>query len=119
VFVDGDQIDYRLREISENLHRAELTAQERAEQIAEWTELVEQKAKVGQLVQPGGKQPTEKGISKAARELGLDRDQVRRARKIASITPEAKEAAEITIPQDPMDFGQRHSRGRLTPHPAV
>lgn len=93
--------------------------QERSDQIREWADLVEQKAKVGQLVHPGGKQPTEKGISKAARELGIGRKEVERAVKIASITPEAKEAAEITIPQDPMDFGQRRSRGRLTPHPTA
>jgi len=33
----------------ENLHRAKLTVEERSDQIAEWAELIKQKAKVGQL----------------------------------------------------------------------
>lgn len=41
IFVTGDEIDLRLREIAENLHRAELTVQERSEQIAEWVRLTE------------------------------------------------------------------------------
>lgn len=94
VFVSGDKIDIRLREISENLHRAELTVQERSDQVAEWTELVAQKVKVFQLGPPsGGKQPTEKGIRKTARSLGLSKQKVDRAKKIAGITPEAKAAA--------------------------
>lgn len=93
--VDGDKIDLRLREISENLHRAELTVQERSEQIAEWADLCEQKAKVSQLVTPlGGHQPKESGVRKAAKELGLGAMDVSRAKQIASITPEAKAAAE-------------------------
>ncbi len=98
--VDGDKIDLRLREISENLHRSELTVQERSDQIAEWAELVEQKDQFAQLAQIESKRAdgrghrTEGGNSKAARDLGLDRDQVRRAKQIASITPEAKAAAE-------------------------
>lgn len=93
VFVTGDEIDRRLREISENLHRAELTVQERSSQIAEWAELIEQKAKVRQVGAPGGDQPNEKGQRKTARELNITEQQVRRAKQIASITPEAKEAA--------------------------
>ncbi|MDI9850053.1 hypothetical protein QM467_18620 [Rhodoblastus sp. 17X3] len=57
---------------------------ERDEQIAEWARLAE---KVAQPL--GGKQPAEKGISKAARDLGLDRDDARRAVKVDSLTPEA------------------------------
>jgi hypothetical protein len=41
IVLDGDEVDGRLVEIAENLHRAELTAQERAEQIAEWVRLME------------------------------------------------------------------------------
>ena len=33
------------------------------------------------------------GVREAARQLGLDRDDVRRAIKVASITPEAQQAA--------------------------
>ena len=97
VFIDGDAIDLELREIAENLHRADLTVQERADQVARWVELIEQKdrlvkpAQVAQ-VSVGGRGKTG-GDSKAARDLGLDRDEVRRAKKISSIAMEAKEAA--------------------------
>jgi len=45
-----------MREITENLHRSELTALERSEQIEEWRVLCEQEAKVLQLgtPSPGG-----------------------------------------------------------------
>lgn len=94
VFVTGDEIDRRLREISENLHRAELTVQERSEQVAEWTDLIDQKNKLVQVgpVSKGGR-GKEGGERKAARELNLTRQDVRRARQIASIAPEAKQAA--------------------------
>lgn len=81
-------------EISENLHRAELTVLQRSEQVARWVELA---AKVAQLGQPpGGKQPKESGIAKAARELNTPRQEVQRAKKIASLSPEAKDAAQET-----------------------
>ena len=41
---DGDnEIDAQIWEIAENLHRAELTKAERADQVAEWIRLVEEK----------------------------------------------------------------------------
>jgi len=82
----------RLWEIAENLHRAELTVQERSDLIAEWVELVKQN-KAAQLAPPGGKQQREEGIRAASRELGLKRREVQRAVKIAGITPEAKRIA--------------------------
>jgi len=87
-----DEREARLWEIAENLHRAELTAQERADHIAEWVRLTE--AKVAQLAPPaGGLQPKEQGIRKATREIGIDRTEAQRAIKIAAIAPEAKQAA--------------------------
>jgi hypothetical protein len=51
-------------------------------------------AKVGQVDPPsGGAQPAEKGVRKVARELNLGRKDVKRAVKVASISPEAKQAA--------------------------
>lgn len=85
-------VQARLWEIAENLHRAELTVQERADHIAEWVRLTAEK--VSQLGTPsGGKQPREQGVRKAAEDLGLAKSDVHRAVKIASITDEAKEAA--------------------------
>jgi len=55
--------------------------------------LTEEKRRVSQVATPGGKQPNDEGIRAASRELGLDKDAVHRATKIASISEEAKEAA--------------------------
>lgn len=72
-------------------HRAELTALERSEQIAEWVELTGEV--IGQLAQkPSGGRP-EGGISAASRELGIDRTEAQRAVKVASLSPEAKAEA--------------------------
>lgn len=87
-----DDIDAELVEISENLHRAELTRLERDEQIARWVELTEAKAGQVDHVCKGGR-GNEGGISAASRELGLERKDTERAVKVASITEQAKEAA--------------------------
>ena len=92
VFVSGDEIDHELQEISENLHRSDLTVQERSDQTARWVELVDQRNTVSaQLGQKLGR--PEGGDSKAARDLNISRQQVERAKKIAGISDEAKEAA--------------------------
>src|SRR5690606_34136961 len=100
VLVNMDEIDRKLWEIAENLHRSELTAKERAEQIAEWVKLAEEKRKrqqeiSAQLAQKkNGRGRPESGVAAASRELGMKRDTVRRAVKIAGMSDEAKEAAE-------------------------
>lgn len=82
----------RLWEIAENLHRAELTALERDENLEEWRRLTLEQ--VRQLGAPsGGQQPKDKGHRKTAKEFGVSEQDVRRAEKVASLTPEAKEAA--------------------------
>ena len=95
VFVAGNAIDLRLREITENLHRKDLTVQERSDQIAEWAALIEQKDKLAQVgpVSNKGGRGKEGGNRKAARDLKLTRQDIQRSKKIASITPEAKTAA--------------------------
>lgn len=75
--------------------RAELTVQERADQIAEWVRLTEEK-NIGATcadIQRGRGQP-KGGINAAVRDLGIDRTEAQRAVKIASITPEARAAEE-------------------------
>ncbi|MBP0445008.1 hypothetical protein J8J14_09470 [Roseomonas sp. SSH11] len=92
VVAEGTETDFRLWEIAENLHRAELTVQERSDHIAEWVRLTAEK--VAQVGPPtGGAQPGEQGIRKAAKDLGVKRQEAQRAVKIASIAPEAKDAA--------------------------
>jgi|tagenome__1003787_1003787.scaffolds.fasta_scaffold20909142_3 ParB-like chromosome segregation protein Spo0J len=106
VVFDGDEIDARLWEIAENLHRAELTELEWSEHVAEWKRLAEQKEVEGiseQNVQKIAKDGTargrpEGGTARAARELPIPgptedakRMAVTRAIKIANIPAEAKE----------------------------
>jgi ParB family transcriptional regulator, chromosome partitioning protein len=86
-----DDIEARKLEIAENLHRAELTALERSEHVAEWIRLTEAEHVSGQ-VEPKLGRP-EGGVRGAAREINVDRNEARRAVKIADITPEAKSAA--------------------------
>jgi len=97
-----DEIDVRLWEISENLHRAELSTLERSEQIAEWVTLTEAKpseavsALVGQKLSTRGRNGEgrpEGGVAAAAREIGVSRQGAERAAKIAGISDDAKDAA--------------------------
>ena len=97
VFLVGDERDARLWEIAENLHRADLNAQERAEHIAEWVQLTTEKlAQVGQVSSKGGR-GNEGGLSAAVREIGVTRQEAQRAEKIAAIAPEAKAAVAADV----------------------
>ena len=88
----SSSLDARMWEIAENLHRADLTALERDEHIAEWIRLSDE-TKVAQVAPPGGRQPLEQGIRAAARELGIERTQAQRAQKVAGLDDETKEEA--------------------------
>lgn len=87
----GTDHEARMWEIDENLFRAEVTALERADLMKERVRLVGEN--VAQIGPPCGLQPREQGIRKTARDLDLSRSQIQRDLKVASITPEAKEAA--------------------------
>ena len=95
IVTTDDEVQCRMMEISENLHRSELSELERSEQIAEWVKLTAVIDKPGQIAQVsgGGGRGNVGGQSKAARDLGLERTEVRRAIQISGITPEAKKAA--------------------------
>lgn len=83
-------------EISENLHRADLTTLQRNEQIAEWIRLTEEQAADGisaQVAPKIGRGRPAAGINAASRELGIERTEAQRAIKIDGIAPAAKEAA--------------------------
>ncbi|GGF66911.1 hypothetical protein GCM10007301_28180 [Azorhizobium oxalatiphilum] len=97
VTVTADNIEAELIEISENLHRAELTALQRDEQIARWIELTAAKPEADEVprqldAKPKGGRP-EGGTRAAARELGLSEADARRATKVASLSDEAKATA--------------------------
>jgi ParB-like chromosome segregation protein Spo0J len=100
VKIRGGKIIARLWQIAENLHRADLTALEESEQVAEWVKLTESLEPIsGQNVQKKGPGRPESGNAKAARELPVrgktdeaKRKNIERNRKIARIDPVAKEA---------------------------
>ncbi|WMT88666.1 ParB N-terminal domain-containing protein [Pelagibacterium sp. 26DY04] len=93
--IDADEIDAELIEISENLHRAELTALQRSEQIARWIELTTARREAGEISRQPDAKPgrPEGGVRAAARELGLSEPDARRAVKVAGLSAEAKAAA--------------------------
>lgn len=136
----GDEIDARLWEIAENLHRAELTVTERAEHIAEWVRLTEerqiQSAQLGPIENKrldGRGHRAESGINAAARELGIERHEAQRAAKIAGLAPEAKaearalhlddnqtallKAAKAQTKEEQLRALREHSAARLAPRP--
>lgn len=101
--VFDDEIAARKWEISENLHRADLTQLERDEHKAEWIALTEKQialerlsfqpeTKVDRLGREGAHRP-EGGINAASRELGIAKSDAHRAIKVASLPEEAKQAA--------------------------
>lgn len=76
----------RLAKIAENLHRAELSKLERSENVGDWARLTLTDKASGQLAQKPQGGRAEGGISAAAREIGVERTEVGRADKIASIS---------------------------------
>jgi ParB family chromosome partitioning protein len=113
----GSELEARLWEIAENLHRAELTALERAEHISLSIRLTGERGegrpcgqaddKLGQVgpvfeldkaaraVPPhaGGGRGREGGVRAAARELGISRTDARRAvHRVRRIAPAVREA---------------------------
>jgi ParB family transcriptional regulator, chromosome partitioning protein len=94
VFLTGDEIDRKMAEIAENLHRAELSAIERADQVAEWVRLVRQREELevaAKEEKPKRRRGRPKGGTNKPKDNRGKSAQV--AQKIAAIVPEAKSAA--------------------------
>lgn len=81
---DVDDVEAELIEISENIHRADLTEEDRSKLVNRWVELTEQKRQEeGGRGRPGG-------VAGAARELNMSEAEVRRRKQIAEgVTDEA------------------------------
>ena len=99
----GDERVARMWEISENLHRAELTPLEYDEQVVEWVKLVKlleaDPGFSGQNVQKKGRGRPKGGTSEAARKLPVKgktlaakRKTMERALEVDNMFPEAKDA---------------------------
>jgi len=93
IMESDDSRDFELWRIAENLLRAKLSQKERNKLVARWAELVGEE---GVLVQAGpepkGGRP-KGGIREAARKLGLSHQDIIRAQKTASLSPEAEDAS--------------------------
>ena len=90
VYTTGTADEARMWELAENLHRAELSALEHDEHVAEWIRLAEVLPQP--VAKPEGGRPSS-GVRAAARELGVNREDARRAVKVDGLAPEAKAAA--------------------------
>jgi ParB-like chromosome segregation protein Spo0J len=91
--IECSDVDAKLWEIAENLHRSELTKLQHDEQVAMWIKLTDEKAVSTQVApKPQGGRPVG-GVRAASRELGIDRDAANRAIKVASLSDEAKAVA--------------------------
>jgi ParB-like chromosome segregation protein Spo0J len=96
IVVDADDVQAQLWEIAENLHRAELTAQQRADHVAAYVRLREKSGVLSQReTKPLGGRP-KGGLRAAARALGIDKSEAARAVKIASISAEVRAAVHVT-----------------------
>lgn len=92
-----------LAEIAENLHRRDIGEIERAELVARWIDVTKRRSEEAQSRQPAAIEASKRedgrghrrkgGGKQAARDLGVEETSIRRAMKIAALSPEAKAAA--------------------------
>jgi len=94
-----DQIEARKLEIAENLHRSELSPEERDLHVLEWDKVVAGVEKEVEdsgaraPLKPGHGRGSKGGDRQIARETGVGKDTVRRAKKLDKLPPEIKQAA--------------------------
>lgn len=91
IVMRGNKVGRACWRYSENLDRADYTALEYAEAVVKRAKLVSKMAKLD--AHPGGHQPNDKGVSKAAKVIGTSRDNIARSKKIAGLSFDAKAAA--------------------------
>jgi ParB-like chromosome segregation protein Spo0J len=100
IYLDyADDVSVELVQIGEDLFRKHVTVLRHAELVAKWYELVSKDYVYGQVDRKNKRGRPPSGISRVARDLPLGtsvearRKIIQRARKIARIQPEAKQAA--------------------------
>ena len=92
--VECDKIDAKLWGIAEDIDRRVPSVLEVAEKSAEFDRLLEEKLEqVVQGAPPGGQQPHDKGIRRAAKRLGISREKMRRRRLVSGLSEEARAEA--------------------------
>lgn len=91
--VKMDKIDAEMWEISENLHRSELTALQQSVQVSRWIELRKIQRENEFCAESAQKGRPEGGVRAAARDLGLAETTAREDTRINTLSDDAKEAA--------------------------
>jgi ParB-like chromosome segregation protein Spo0J len=102
ITVEGVAADFSKAEIVENLHRGELTKLERAEHITAYAQLIQQEAAQLGQVSSGGR-GRKGGDAEVARRVGISRQEVQRAKLIASMPEAAKSEARAAGLDDNQD----------------
>jgi len=98
---DGDEVDAKLWSIAENVDRRVPSILEVADNATEFDRLFSEKLDKGvQDAPPGGVQPNDKGLRKAAKRLGVSREKMRRRRLVSGLSEEAKAEAKALGLQD-------------------
>jgi hypothetical protein len=100
VYFYGDALAAERCEISQSIHRKDVTALQRAKWVSRWVQLILEQTMAADAAQPGGRQPGDKGISKTAEEVGYGCDDIRRFTVIASMSEKAMAKAEELSPLD-------------------
>lgn len=93
IVIAGKKLDRQLWKVAENLHRAGLTALQRAKAIQRWEQLLQQREAGDDETPKGGRQPADKGLSKTATQLGTSREAIRRSRAVASLSRKVQKTA--------------------------
>lgn len=96
--VFSDEIDAEKWEISENIHRADLTIEQRGAQVKRWIDLtIEQMKRKNTFAScksiPSRPGQPEGGVDAAARELGLESTEAHRLVSIGGLSEAARDAA--------------------------
>jgi ParB-like chromosome segregation protein Spo0J len=104
--VDDDAIKAELWEIAENLHRCELTKEQRDAHIRRYAELLDAQARIAPQAAEQKRGRPISTATKVARATGLSDDTVRRALKP---TPKP-----IPVPNDPVDVTEQQFRSLMS-----